>query len=61
MDETNPIIMTEVTDPLELAKSRAQNERADRNSAWLQAHVPEIYWLIRLMRALFHEYRGSST
>ena len=43
MAETNPIVMSEVTDPIELAKSRAQNERADRNSAWLQAHVPEIY------------------
>jgi hypothetical protein len=43
MNDTNPIVMSEVTDPVELAKSRAQNERVDRNSAWLQAHVPEIY------------------
>ena len=43
MNETNPIVMSEVTDPIELAKAQAQNERADRNSAWLQAHVPEIY------------------
>ncbi len=43
MNETNPIVMSELTDPVELAKLRAQNERADRNSAWLQAHVPEIY------------------
>ena len=43
MSDSNPIIMSEVTDPVELAKSRSQNERADRNSAWLQAHVPEIY------------------
>jgi hypothetical protein len=43
MAETNPIVMGEVTDPVELANSRAQNERAGRNSAWLQAHVPEIY------------------
>ncbi len=43
MDETNPIVMSELTDPVELAKSRAQDERAARNSAWLQAHVPEIY------------------
>jgi hypothetical protein len=35
--------MEEVTDPVELARSRAQWERFDRNSAWLQAHVPEIY------------------
>jgi hypothetical protein len=38
-----PIVMEEVTDPDELAKARAQRERFDRNSAWLQAHVLEIY------------------
>ncbi len=43
MDETNPIVMSEVTDPVELAKARKRWEQADRNSAWLQAHVPEIY------------------
>ena len=43
MDETNPIVMSEVTDPVELARSRALFARAERNSAWLQAHVPEIY------------------
>jgi hypothetical protein len=37
------IVMEEVTDPEELEKARAQRERFDRNSAWLQAHVPEIY------------------
>jgi hypothetical protein len=37
------VIMEEVTDPEELAKARVQHERFDRNSAWLQAHVPEIY------------------
>jgi hypothetical protein len=35
--------MEEVTDPEELARARAQHERFDRNSAWLQAHIPEIY------------------
>src|SRR5271154_4075021 len=43
MNDIPKIIMSEVTDPAELAKTRARNERADRNSAWLQAHVPEIY------------------
>src|SRR5580658_7437612 len=43
MNETNPIVMSEVTGPALHAKVRAQHERADRNSAWLQAHVPEIY------------------
>ena len=35
--------MEEVTDPKELAKARAQWERCDCNSAWLQAHATEIY------------------
>jgi hypothetical protein len=39
----NPIVMTEMTDPEELAKAHRQLERAARNSAWLQDHVPEIY------------------
>jgi len=43
MAETNPIVMSEVTDPVELAIERKRWEQADRNSAWLQAHVPEIY------------------
>ena len=37
------VVMEEVTDPEELAKARAQHERFDRNWAWFQAHVPEIY------------------
>lgn len=37
------VIMEEVTDPQELAAAAAQWERFDRNSAWLQAHVAEIY------------------
>jgi hypothetical protein len=43
MNHTFPIVVSEVTDPSELAQARTQQERADRNSAWLQAHVPEIY------------------
>lgn len=35
--------MEEVTDPEELARARAQDERFNRNSAWLQAHVAEVY------------------
>jgi hypothetical protein len=31
--------MEEVTDPVELAKARAQRKRFDRNAAWLQAHA----------------------
>jgi len=43
MNDIPPIIMSEVTDPVELAEARKRREYADRNSAWLQAHVPEIY------------------
>lgn len=42
-DHQSTIVMKEVTDPEELAKARAQDERFDRNSAWLQAHIPEVY------------------
>jgi len=37
------IEMREVTDADELAKARRQREQFDRNSAWLQAHVSEVY------------------
>lgn len=44
MTEKRPtIIMEEVTDPEELARARAQWDRCDRNTAWLQAHAAEIY------------------
>jgi hypothetical protein len=38
-----PVVMREITDPLELEKARAQRERFDRNSAWLEAHASEVY------------------
>jgi hypothetical protein len=37
------VVIEEVTDPEELAKARAQDERFERNSAWLQAHIAEVY------------------
>lgn len=37
------ITMEEITDPEEIAKSQALWAQAERNSDWLQAHVPEIY------------------
>ncbi len=39
----NPITMERVTDPVELAKTRVQDERFERNWAWFNAHAPEIY------------------
>ena len=38
-----PMVMEEITDPAALAKARVQRARFDRNSAWLQAHVTEVY------------------
>jgi hypothetical protein len=38
-----PVSMELVTDPEELAKARKQDGRFARNSAWLQAHIPEVY------------------
>jgi hypothetical protein len=35
-------ILEEVTDPAEIARSRAQDERAGRNYAWLQAHWQDV-------------------
>ena len=35
--------ITEVTDPIELARAQVQREKFDRNAAWLQAHAAEIY------------------
>jgi hypothetical protein len=35
-------IVEEITDPAELARRQAQDERARRNSDWLQAHWKEL-------------------
>ncbi len=37
------IAMEEVDDPEELAKARQQRKQFDRNAAWLQTHISEIY------------------
>ena len=37
------LIMEEMTDPGELAKARAQDERFRRNFAWFQAHAQKIF------------------
>jgi hypothetical protein len=33
-----PFVLEEINDPVEVARSRAQDERARQNSDWLQAH-----------------------
>jgi hypothetical protein len=38
-----PVVIEEVTDPLEIAKAQAQRARFDRNSAFLEAHAREVY------------------
>ena len=35
-------ILEEVNDPLEVARCRAQHQRAKRNSDWLQAHWSDL-------------------
>lgn len=37
------VVMEEVTDPLELEKARAQDERFQRDWDWFEAHASEIY------------------
>jgi hypothetical protein len=41
--QTPAVTMKEVTDPEELAKARAQDERFERNWIWFQAHTSEVY------------------
>src|SRR5882762_7695504 len=38
-----PVLVEVVTDPAEIAQARAQWERFDRNTAWLQRHAHEVY------------------
>ena len=41
--ERPAIVMSEVTDPAELAAARRRREHFDRNWAWFTAHAEEIY------------------
>jgi hypothetical protein len=43
MEDRITIEMDEVTDARELAQAQRQREQFDRNSAWLQRHITEIY------------------
>jgi hypothetical protein len=36
------VVVQEVTDAAQIARCRAQHERAQRNSEWLEAHWPEL-------------------
>ena len=39
----SPLVMEEVTDPVELAKAFAQDARFEKNWVWFEAHATEIY------------------
>jgi hypothetical protein len=41
--KSSPLVMVEMTDPQEIAKSKAQRDRFRKNSEWLQARVPQVY------------------
>ena len=41
--QASPVVMEEVTDPVQIAEAKARRERFDRNLAWLQAHTDEAY------------------
>lgn len=43
MSQSPLIEVTEITDPVELARSRKVMAQFERNSDWLQAHIPEVY------------------
>jgi len=38
-----PYTLEIITDPAELAKSREQDERYQRNRTWLEAHATEVF------------------
>ena len=38
-----PIIVEEVTDPVEIARSKEQDKQFQRNLDWLKAHSHEVY------------------
>lgn len=41
--DTPKITMTEVTDPVEIAKANEQREKFERNYAWLESHASEVF------------------
>lgn len=43
MDEPIRVEMLDVTDAEELARAQKQREQFDRNSAWLQSNISEVY------------------
>lgn len=42
-DVESPIVVEKITDAAELSEARHQLEQFDRNSAWLQANIANVY------------------
>jgi hypothetical protein len=42
LEENQAVVMEEVTDPVEVARARAQRERFDRNWKWFREHLLEL-------------------
>ena len=40
---SQPIVMEEVSDPVEVLKARNRRAKFDRNFAWFSIHAPEVY------------------
>ena len=43
LGKSSSIVVEEVKDPEELDAARSQRERFDRNTAWLQANLVDVY------------------
>lgn len=41
--QNHRIVMEEITDPQEIAASKAGHEKFKRNFSWLQTHASEVY------------------
>jgi hypothetical protein len=38
-----PVVMEEMTDPVEIAQFRARQEMFDRNWEWFKTQIPDVY------------------
>lgn len=41
--QMQPLVMSQVGDPAEIAKIKSQRDRFRKNADWLQAHIPQVY------------------
>lgn len=40
---STPLVLTEVTDPVEIAKADARRKRFEQNVEWLEARIDQVY------------------